>query len=127
MFLNRKTCSHCANCIKCDLWYDPTYWLVASIAVGILFAGVSWSIIYYIIFLIIWEIGYWIYTGYDNNSEWDFELRLGLVLGTLFGFLIGRTLHDKADCSADWCEFRKDMRYYFHECGWIDAPEHMDD
>ena len=112
-------CNHCRSCMRCDLYLSPEYALGMSFFGGILFAGFSWGFIYFLLFLFAWEIGYWIYTGY-NDALWDCTTRVGLVLAALWGFIMGRTLHDKADCCKDYNNFKDDMNFYFKECGWID-------
>ena len=116
---NFNKCDHCKRCMRCDLYLSPEWAFLISILLGALFAGYSWGFVYAILFLLIWEIGYYIYTGYADKS-WNWVERLGLVLGALFGFIIGRTLHHKADHAQDYNDFKSDMRYYFRECGWMD-------
>ena len=100
-----RSCLHCSKCIKCDLWHDPIYALLAAVMGGILFAGFSWGFVYFLIFLFIWEILYWIYTGYDDTKIWSPQIRVGLVLGALFGFIVGRTFHNCDDFRKDYNDF----------------------
>ncbi len=109
-------CLHCSNCVKCDIYYDPIFYLIFSLLGGILFSGVSWGIVYYIAFLIFWELMYWIYSGYQNSVLWDPALRVGVLFGALLGFIIGRTFHNEADHSKDYKNFKKDLNYCFEDC-----------
>lgn len=111
-FYAKDKCTVCRNCVKCDLYYDPIFVLLSALLGGILFAGFSWGFVYYIIFLFIWEIGYWIYTGYDDSTIWSPKLRLGVVLVALFGFIIGRTIHGCDDFGKD-CE---NFKNYMWDC-----------
>ena len=103
--------------MRCDLYLNPEYWLGASLFGGILFGGISWGFVYFLIFLFVWEIGYWIYTGY-KDIIWDLKTRIGIVLAALLGFLMGRSLHDTCHPSGDYKEFKNDMDGYFKACGW---------
>lgn len=113
---NTNKCLHCSNCVKCDIYYDPIFYLIFSLLGGILFSGVSWGIVYFIIFLFIWEIGYWIYTGYHDDVLWTPQIRVGVVFAALLGFIIGRTLHNIADHSDDYNKFWEDFDYCFEDC-----------
>lgn len=109
-------CLHCSNCVKCDIYHDPMFYLLFSLLGGILFAGVSWGIVYFLLFLFIWEIGYWIYTGYHNDVLWSPGIRVGVVMASLLGFIIGRTFHNMADHSDDYKCFKEDINYCFEDC-----------
>ena len=110
-------CSHCRGCMSCDLYLSPEYWLGTALFGGILFAGFSWGFVFFIIFILVWEFGYWIYTGY-KNKPWDCAARVGIVLAALLGFIMGRTLHNKADHCKDYNDFKNYMNDCFKECGW---------
>jgi len=71
-----------------DINNDPMYWLGASIFSGFLFATWSWGILYLVLFLIIWELGYYIYHQNFKETEYDIMIRVGLVAGTFMGFLL---------------------------------------
>ena len=112
---NKK--SHLKQCMRCDLYFSPEYWLGAALFGGILFSGTSLGFIFFLIFIFSWEIGYWIYTGY-RNTPWDCTARVGIVLGALLGFIMGRTMHNMADHCKDYNDFKCRMNSYCKECGW---------
>ena len=98
---NRMLCR-----MKRDLNEDPAYWLGASFFSGFLFATWSWGIVYLLIFLIIYEIGYFIYQQ-QKDQEYDWVIRLGIVAGAIMGFLIGRAITQDDDHEKDIRDFRK--------------------
>lgn len=94
--------------MKQDLYEDPQYWLGASFFSGFLFAAWSWGILYLIAFLMVWEIGYYMYSYSSNNLDnYSFMIRLGLVAGALMGFLIGRAIIEMDDHEKSIQEFRE--------------------
>ena len=92
-----------------DINNDPMYWLGASFFSGFLFSTWSWGILYVLSFLIIYEIGYYIYCSYQSK-EYDCMIRIGIVAGALMGFLIGRAIIEDDDHTASIDEFCK--RFY---------------
>jgi len=94
-----------------DLYEDPMYWLGAAFFSGFLFANWSWGILYLLVFLIFWEIGYYIWCNY-NNSTYDIQIRIGIVAGTIMGFLIGRCITENDDHEESMREFWARIRKY---------------
>ncbi len=88
-----------------DIYEDPMYWLGAAFFSGFLFASWSWGILYLLSFLIVYEIFYCIYCRYKNNKEWGLQIRIGIVAGTLMGFLIGRNITEDDDHKKSIDEF----------------------
>lgn len=87
-----------------DLNEDPMYWLGASFFSGFLFSHWTWGILYLLLFLIIWEIGYYIYCSAYRN-DYDLMIRIGIVAGALMGFLIGRAITENDDHEKSIKEF----------------------
>lgn len=64
--------------------------LIFSFAVGLLFAPWSAGFLYLIIFIIIYEIVYaYIYRDFSSQNC---VIRIGIVVASLFGFIVGRAL-----------------------------------
>ena len=102
------------NCMTCrmrqDLDKDPLYWLGAAFFSGFLFSSWSWGILYALTFLIIYEIGYYIYCySYKGTNEYSLMIRLGIVAGALMGFLIGRAITEDDDHEESIREFRSHL------------------
>lgn len=97
---------------------DPMAIVLMGFMSGLLFSGISWGIIYIILFLILWEI---LYFGYLNVNDraWDFSHRLIVILATILGFLIGRFFHNDDDHEKSCQKFKEDMDYYGKEFGWF--------
>ena len=106
-------CDHMLCQMKRDLNTDPMYWLGASFFSGFLFSSWSWGILYLFVFLIIWEIGYFIYCyNYRGLNEYDLMIRIGIVAGALMGFLIGRGITENDDHEASIKEFWGSVHKY---------------
>jgi len=104
--------------LNCQIKNDPNFTILMSLIVGFLFAGISWGIIYVIIFLILWEIAYFAYLN-CNNKKWDLEVRVTVILAAFLGFLLGTNLHDKDDHYESCKKFKKDMKHYGKEFEWF--------
>lgn len=89
-----------------DLDTDPMYWLGGAFFSGFLFSAWSWGILYLLSFLIVYEIGYFSYCYYNGLQKYNLMIRLGIVAGTLLGFLIGRAIIEDDDHEASIQEFR---------------------
>lgn len=99
--------------MKKDINEDPMYWLGASFFSGFLFATWSWGILYLFSFLILWEIGYYIYCRcYNGLDEYDLMIRIGIVAGALMGFLIGRAITENDDHEESIREFWDSVHKY---------------
>lgn len=103
----KHKCNYMLCRINQDLYEDPMYWLGAAFFSGFLFSGWSWGILYVLVFLIIYEIGYYVYcSAYKGLEEYSFMIRIGLVAGALMGFLIGRAIIEEDDHEESIREFR---------------------
>lgn len=95
----------CNNMVK-DLNTDKAYPIGAAFFSGFLFSAWSWGIIYLLLFLLAYEIGYYIYcSGYEK--QWDMISRIGIVAGAFMGFLIGRAIIEDDDHDQsirDFCD-----------------------
>ena len=104
-------CNHMSCRMEKDLNEDPMYWLGASFFSGFLFAEWSWGILYLLVFLIIWEIGYYIYCyAYRGLDNYYFMIRIGIVAGAIMGFLIGRAITQNDDHEKSIREFWESVR-----------------
>lgn len=117
-------CDHMLCQMVKDLNEDPMYWLGASFFSGFLFSTWSWGILYLIVFLIIWEIGYYIYCyaykGWDGYGHMFgdyrvnyFMIRLGIVAGAIMGFLIGRAIIEDDDHEQSIKDFWATISKYY--------------
>lgn len=98
---------------------DPMASVLSAFLAGLLFSGVSFGLIYVLLFFLFWEI---LYIGYldCNNEKWDFGHRVLLIMSALLGFLIGAFFHGSDDHYNSYNKFRKDMDYYGKELGWFE-------
>lgn len=77
--------------------YTKEYQLIGSLCLGILFGPYSWGLFYLLLFIIIYELIIFILTK-GNPKYWNHEVRAGIIMASIFGWLIGRELTLK-DCS----------------------------
>jgi hypothetical protein len=99
--------------MKQDLYEDPMYWLGASFFSGFLFSTWSWGILYLFTFLILWEIGYYIYCSCVKGlDDYYLMIRIGIVAGALMGFLIGRAITENDDHEKSIEEFWDTVNKY---------------
>jgi lipoprotein signal peptidase len=89
-------CDHMRCRMNRDISTNPMYWTGAAFLSGFLFSTWSWGIVYLILNLIITEILYYSYCRYKSNKYY-IEIRLGIIAGTILGFLIGRCITDNND------------------------------
>lgn len=101
------------------IYNDPMSTVLMSFLTGLLFSGVSFGLIYVIIFLIIWEVFYFGYLDV-NNRDWLLDERVTVILAALLGFLVGRFFHDDDDHAESIDRFKNDIDYYGRHCNWID-------
>jgi len=75
--------------------------LLSSVAFGVIFSPISLGLIWFLLFIIVWEILLqgWCWWRRDKYQEgylhWyyncdNIEARTGVVLGSIFGWIIGR-------------------------------------
>jgi len=79
------------NAIFQNLNYTELAQLIVSFCLGVLLAPWSLGALFYIIFLIIYEI----FCGCISRLKepyWRLEMRVGIVFSSLFGFIVGRIL-----------------------------------
>ena len=99
---------------------EPKYTFIMSITVGILFSGVSFGLMYVILFILIWEFLYYCYLDAKSLNYQPID-RLLFALGSIMGFLIGRAMHDQDDHYNEYKKFKSDYYRYGRELGWFDT------
>lgn len=97
---------------------EPGYTFIMSVAIGILFSGVSFGLVYVILFIVLWEILYFLYSD-SKNMVYSAEDRLLFALGSIMGFLLGRLMHNDDDHFKEYKKFRKDYDNCGEACGWF--------
>ncbi len=99
---------------------EPEYTFIMSVCIGILFSGISFGLMYVILFILIWELLYYCYLDakYLNYQPID---RLLFALGSIMGFLIGRAMHGCDDHYEEYKKFKRDYHHYGRELGWFDT------
>ena len=100
------TCDHVLCKMDNDISNDPIYWMGAALFSGFLFSTWSWGIVYIIIFLIVYEIGYYIFCNY-NSKKYDLMIRIGIIAGAFMGFLLGRAITETDDHEESIRQFKK--------------------
>ena len=106
----KSSCNHMLCRMNRDIYQDPLYWIGSAFFSGFLFATWSWGIIYVISFLILYEIGYYIYCySYKGLDEYSFMVRIGIVAGAFMGFLIGRAITETDNHEESIREFRNKL------------------
>ena len=99
--------------MKRDINEDPVYVLGASLFSGFLFATWSWGILYLLVFLILWEIGYYLYCrNFRDINDYDITIRIGIAAGAIMGFLIGRCITKNDDHEKSIVEFWETVHKY---------------
>lgn len=66
---------------------------VVGFALGILFAPYSWGFIFYVGFIIVFEIFTYAFTRGDPKYYGDLRSRLLVVIASISGFILGRFLY----------------------------------
>jgi hypothetical protein len=97
---------------------EPGYTFIMSVIVGILFSGISFGLIYVIMFIVLWEFFYFLYLD-CNNIVYSGEDRLLFALGSIMGFLLGRLMHDDDDHYKEYKKFCRDYDKCGDACGWF--------
>lgn len=69
--------------------YSPLGQTIAAVGIGILLSPYSAGIIWFLIFIILYEALYYYYTG-GTSTLWQSETRIGVIFGSIFGWLLGR-------------------------------------
>ena len=101
---------------NCVIENDPG--IMNALMVGILFSGISFGLVYVIIFLLIWEF---LYFGYlhANHRHWIMLDRVLVILSAILGFLLGRFLHEDDNHVEEYHKFFDDVDYYGKDFGWF--------
>jgi len=97
-----------------DINEDPMYWLGASVFSGVLFSTWSWGIVYLLIFIVFYEVIYFAVCKYHIKTPYCAEMRIGLVAGSIFGFLIGRAITETDNHSECITDFISTAKYYLN-------------
>lgn len=103
---------------NCAINNEIEYAYIMSLIGGILFSGISYGLLYVIVFLIIWEVLYFMYLD-SNARRWEPIERITVILFAILGFLLGRLLHDDDDHQGECDQFFKDCNHYGKEFGWF--------
>jgi lipoprotein signal peptidase len=104
------------NELKCTIQNDPG--IMNALMVGILFSGISYGLLYVIVFIIIWEFLYFAYL-HANHRNWEMTERVMVILYGILGFLLGRFLHEDDDHCKECNDFFNDCEYYGKNFGWF--------
>ena len=116
---------HPMSPMEYEIYHNPIYTIGAAFFAGILFSPWSFGIIYYLLFLIIWELLFYGWCNY-KNVFWNWQIRLSIVLAALFGFLLGRTMINEDDHAGSVKEFKCRMNRYLKNVGWIKDDDKND-
>lgn len=76
------------------LYGNELFLILFSFALSMVFAPWSYGIIIFFIFLVVWEIGYYIAVR-GQPPYWFLEVRLAIVAASVLGWLVGRELTGK--------------------------------
>lgn len=98
-------CGYMLCRMKRDLNEDPMYWIGAAFFSGFLFSSWSWGVVYIILFLIVYEIFYFMFCCYQKRN-YNIMIRIGIVAGAFMGFLIGRNIIEDDDHEKSIRDFR---------------------
>lgn len=97
-----------------DINEDPMYWLGASLFSGVLFSTWSWGIVYLLFFTVFYEVIYFVVCKYRIKTPYNAEMRIGMIAGSIFGFLIGRAITETDDHQDCISEFISNAKYYLN-------------
>lgn len=75
--------------------------IIIAFVMGLLFSPFNMGLIYIILYLILNEILFYIFSNGKCPRYWDIFERCGVVCSTVLGFIIGRTLSFKDINSPD--------------------------
>lgn len=110
------------NDLNYEITNNPNYTALSSFMFGILFSGISYGLVYVIIFIILTEFLYYGYLD-CNDKNWIAEQRLLVIAAGLLGFFLGRFLLDDDDHHGEFIKFQNDYHHYGRECGWFDVKQ----
>lgn len=77
-----------------NLYGNELLLILFSFALSMVLAPWSWGIIFFFIFLVVWEIGMYLGTR-GKPPFWFLEVRLAIVAASVLGWLVGRELTGK--------------------------------
>lgn len=70
--------------------------LLSAFLISVILSPWSWGPLYFILFLLVYEtVCLWFTRGYE--PFWRLEFRVGLIVASLFGWVVGRTLFNYSD------------------------------
>jgi hypothetical protein len=75
----------------CNDKYTPMAQIIVSTSWGILLSPFSSGLFFLLVFIIFYEILYYIFTKGDPKYYNSF-VRVGVICGSIFGYIVGRTL-----------------------------------
>lgn len=79
----------------CSLFKNPLYTedaqLIISITIGVVFAAFTYGGLFFILYIIAYELLMGFCNGW-SGPYWTILGRTGVVYGSIFGFIIGRSL-----------------------------------
>jgi hypothetical protein len=77
--------------------------LITSFCFGVLLAPFSWGFFFFLLFLILYELGFYQFCIQTNFLEYDpLIVRLGIVAASIYGWIIGRYLVGYIDPMNHW-------------------------
>lgn len=68
--------------------------LITTFSLGVLFSPWSYGIFYLLLFIIMYEVVFFYYTG-PYNPYWNPEVRGGVILAAILGFIVGRVFAEQ--------------------------------
>jgi len=69
----------------------PMYQVIFAVTVGILLSPWSSGLFFLIVFTLIYEIVFYLFT-FGKPEYWQLETRLAVIYGYFFGWIVGRSL-----------------------------------
>ena len=71
--------------------YTRMFQVIFSLAFGIILAHWGSGLFFLVVFLIFYELAYYIFTG-GNPLYWDHFTRVGVIMASILGWIVGRSL-----------------------------------
>lgn len=84
----------------CSDNYTPTAQIIAAFVFGAIFGPWSWGIIFLLIYFIIYEILFYLFTHGDPNY-WQIETRLAVFCAYFLGWIVIRTIVNDPVVTSD--------------------------
>lgn len=76
----------------CPIGYAPLAQIIIAFVLGLILSYFTHSLVIILIFLIAYEVAYAIITLRYDNDRWQFFARIGVVVGYIAGWIVGRAL-----------------------------------